>query len=192
VPVRPTIFHEHKIRVTQELSEQRAGLPSWPGGRLATTWSALIASRDVTESPNLLPLLIQVLAAFSKAKAKCWRRKTIPRSLLRSITGGGYSELRQAFPQRSPKPDLGLHGKKLAAELAPSAGDARSIYDSFQGRHGAEQVVTFYSYEAARDAAAGIDIVYQLHAGRTRTRYLQQGQSPLESLTFGTTPVTCG
>jgi hypothetical protein len=42
--------------------------------------------RTVTESPNLLPLLIQVLAAFSKSGGEVLERRSIPRSASSATT----------------------------------------------------------------------------------------------------------
>ena len=90
--------------------------------RLADTVSRrlLRKPRTVTESPNLLPLLIQVLAAFSKANGEVLE-EDIDSSLgfLRyDYPEAVYSELRKLFRQAlNENQDLGAMAKKLAAEL---------------------------------------------------------------------------
>jgi ABC-type multidrug transport system ATPase subunit len=149
--------------------------------------------RTVTESPNLLPLLIQVLAAFSKANGEVLEEE-IDSSLgfLRyDYPEAVYSELRKLFRQAlNENQDLGAMAKKLAAELSTERKVMLGVqlYDLIS-KAGMEQqqVVTFYSFMTQLGMAAqAIDIVYQLNAAEdTDKNIYQQGQSPLESLTFG-------
>src|SRR5476651_1635102 len=78
--------------------------------------------RTVTESPNLLPLLIQVLAAFSKSGSEVLEEE-IDSSLgfLRyDYPEAVYSELRKLFRQAlNEHQDLTVMATKLAAELNP-------------------------------------------------------------------------
>ena len=164
--------------------------------RLADTISRrlLRQPRTVTESPNLLPLLIQVLAAFSKANGEVLEEE-IDSSLgfLRyDYPEAVYSELRKLFRQAlNENQDLGAMAKKLAAELNTERKVMLGVqlYDLIS-KAGMEQqqVVTFYSFMTQLGMAAqAIDIVYQLNAAEeTDKNIYQQGQSPLESLTFGT------
>src|SRR5450631_3642272 len=82
---------------------------------------ALRKPRSVSEGPNLLPLLIQVLAAFSKANGEVLEEE-IDSSLgfLRyDYPEAVYSELRKLFRQAlNENQDLGVMAKKLAAELS--------------------------------------------------------------------------
>src|SRR6476619_275685 len=77
--------------------------------------------RTVTESPNLLPLLIQVLAAFSKTRGGEVLEEEIDSSLgfLRyDYPEAVYSELRKLFRQAlNEQQDLNAMAQKLAAEL---------------------------------------------------------------------------
>jgi ABC-type multidrug transport system ATPase subunit len=149
--------------------------------------------RTVTESPNLLPLLIQVLAAFSKANGEVLEEE-IDSSLgfLRyDYPEAVYSELRKLFRQAlNENQDLGVMAKKLAAELSAERKVMLGVqlYDLIS-KAGMEQqqVVTFYSFMTQLGMAAqAIDIVYQLNAAEDSDKNIyQQGQSPLESLTFG-------
>src|ERR1700760_2096134 len=164
--------------------------------RLADTVSRrlLRKPRTVTESPNLLPLLIQVLAAFSKANGEVLEEE-IDSSLgfLRyDYPEAVYSELRKLFRQAlNENQDLGAMAKKLAAELSTERKVMLGVqlYDLIS-KAGMEQqqVVTFYSFMTQLGMAAqAIDIVYQLNAAEDSDKNIyQQGQSPLESLTFGT------
>src|ERR1041385_3280428 len=81
---------------------------------------ALRKPRSVAESPNLLPLLIQVLASFSKADGVLLEEE-IDSSLgfLRyDYPEAVYSELRKLFRQALNEPqDLKAMAEKLAAEL---------------------------------------------------------------------------
>ena len=149
--------------------------------------------RTVTESPNLLPLLIQVLAAFSKSGTEVLEEE-IDSSLgfLRyDYPEAVYSELRKLFRQAlNEHQELTVMATKLAAELSPERKVMLGVqlYDLIS-KAGMEQqqVVTFYSFMTDLGVAAqAIDIVYQLNAAEeTDKAVYQQGQSPLESLTFG-------
>ena len=181
----------------KKLSEQPRGLPLLRRvRRLADNVSRrwMRKPRTVTESPNLLPLLIQVLAAFSKANGEVLEEE-IDSSLgfLRyDYPEAVYSDLRKLFRQAlNENQDLGVMAKKLAAELSTERKVMLGVqlYDLIS-KAGMEQqqVVTFYSFMTQLGMAAqAIDIVYQLNAAEDSDKNIyQQGQSPLESLTFGT------
>ncbi len=151
--------------------------------------------RSVTESPNLLPLLIQVLASFSKAGGKVLEEE-IDSSLgfLRyDYPEAVYSELRRFFRQAlNEQQDLNAMAQKLASQLSTERKMMLGVqlYDLIC-RAGMEQqqVVAFYSFMTNLGMGSqAIDIVYQLNASEEsesdKTVY-QQGQSPLESLSFG-------
>jgi len=149
--------------------------------------------RTVSEGPNLLPLLIQVLACFSKVDGEILEEE-IDSSLgfLRyDYPEAVYSELRKLFRQAlQEQQDLDVMAVKLAGQL----GEERKVmlgvqlYDLIAraGLH-QEQVIAFYSFMTKLGMAAqAIDIVYQLNATEgADTNVYQQGSSPLESLTFG-------
>ncbi len=149
--------------------------------------------RTVTESGNLLPLLIQVLAAFSKAGGEVLEEE-IDSSLgfLRyDYPEAVYSELRKLFRQAlNEQQDLAAMAQKLGAELSSERKIMLGVqlYDLIS-RAGMNQqeVVAFYSFMTQLGMAAqAIDIVYQLNASDDADKAVyQQGQSPLESLTFG-------
>jgi ABC-type multidrug transport system ATPase subunit len=146
------------------------------------------------ESPNLLPLLIQVLAAFSKSARGDVLEEEIDSSLgfLRyDYPEAVYSELRKLFRQALNEPqDLKAMAEKLATELTTERKIMLGVqlYDLIsKAGMDPQQVVQFYGFMTQLGMAAqAIDIVYQLNAADEKdTAVYQQGQSPLESLTFG-------
>ena len=149
--------------------------------------------RSVSEGPNLLPLLIRVLACFSKLNGKILEEE-IDSSLgfLRhDYPEAVYSALRKEFRQAlQEQPDLDSMAAKLNSQLSAD----RKILLGIQlwdlicraGQQG-DQVVAFYKFMAGLGMTAqAIDIVYQLNASdSTDPGVFQKGASPLESLTFG-------
>ncbi len=148
---------------------------------------------EPTENATLLPLLIQVLAAFSKAHGEVLEEE-IDSSLgfLRyDYPEAMYSDLRKLFRLAlNETQDLNAMALKLAGELSAERKVMLGVqlYDLIS-KAGMErsQVVTFYSFMTQLGMAAqAIDIVYQLNAAEDSDKGIyQQGQSPLESLTFG-------
>jgi ABC-type multidrug transport system ATPase subunit len=141
---------------------------------------AMRKPRSVSEGPNLLPLLIQVLASFSKADGVLLEEE-IDSSLgfLRyDYPEAVYSELRQLFRQA------------LYAQLSTDRKIMLGVqlYDLIsQAGLKQEQVVAFYSFMSQLGMAAqAIDIVYQLNASEDSDPSIyQRGASPLESVSFG-------
>ena len=155
---------------------------------------ALRKPRSVSEGPNLLPLLIQVLASFTKADGVLLEEE-IDSSLgfLRyDYPEAVYSELRQLFRQALyEQQDLAAMGQKLGAQLSTERKIMLGVqlYDLIsQAGLKKEQVVAFYSFMSQLGMAAqAIDIVYQLNASEDSDPSIyQHGASPLESLAFGT------
>src|SRR5881394_892152 len=155
---------------------------------------ALRKPRSVSEGPNLLPLLIQVLASFTKADGVIMEEE-IDSSLgfLRyDYPEAVYSELRQLFRQALyEQQDLAVMAQKLGAQLSTERKIMLGVqlYDLIsQAGLKQEQVVQFYSFMSQLGMAAqAIDIVYQLNASEDSDPSIyQRGASPLESLSFGT------
>ncbi len=156
---------------------------------------ALRKPRSVAEGPNLLPLLIQVLASFSKADGVLlvvvieaslgFLRYDYPETV--------YSELRQLFRQALyEQQDLSAMAQKLSAQLSTERKIMLGVqlYDLIsQAGLKQEQVVAFYSFMSQLGMAAqAIDIVYQLNASEDSDPSIyQRGASPLESISFGAT-----
>ena len=154
---------------------------------------ALRKPRSVAEGPNLLPLLIQVLASFSKADGVLLEEE-IDSSLgfLRyDYPEAVYSELRQLFRQALyEQQDLSVMAQKLSERLGTDRKIMLGVqlYDLIsQAGLKQEQVVAFYSFMSQLGMAAqAIDIVYQLNASEDSDPSIyQRGASPLESLSFG-------
>src|SRR3954447_18087352 len=155
---------------------------------------ALRKPRSVAEGPNLLPLLIQVLASFSKADGVLLEEE-IDSSLgfLRyDYPEAVYSELRQLFRQALyEQQDLSAMAQKLSAQLGTDRKIMLGVqlyYLISQAGLKQDQVVAFYSFMSQLGMAAqAIDIVYQLNASEhSDASVYQRGASPLESLSFGT------
>src|SRR5437868_1079113 len=155
---------------------------------------AMRKPRSVSEGPNLLPLLIQVLASFSKADGVLLEEE-IDSSLgfLRyDYPEAVYSELRQLFRQALyEQQDLAAMAQKLSTQLTTERKIMLGVqlYDLIsQAGLKQEQVVAFYSFMSQLGMAAqAIDIVYQLNASADSDPSIyQRGASPLESLSFGT------
>src|SRR6266436_7059722 len=154
---------------------------------------ALRKPRSVSEGPNLLPLLIQVLASFTKADGVIMEEE-IDSSLgfLRyDYPEAVYSELRQLFRQALyEQQDLSAMAQKLGMQLTTERKIMLGVqlYDLIsQAGLKQEQVVAFYSFMSQLGMAAqAIDIVYQLNASEDSDPSIyQRGASPLESLSFG-------
>ena len=154
--------------------------------------------QTIAESANLLPTLIQVLAAFTRVDGEMLEEE-IDSSLgfLRyDYPEAVYSELRKLFRQAlEQQQDLGAMATKLSTELS----DDRKIllgvqlYDLIT-RSGmkAEQVAAYHDFMGCLGMAAqAIDIVYQLNANeQAQAEFFHDGTSPLEALSFGD-PTTC-
>src|SRR6059058_5171113 len=149
--------------------------------------------RSVSEGPNLLPLLIQVLASFSKADGVLLEEE-IDSSLgfLRyDYPEAVYSELRLLFRQALyGQQDLSAMAQKLAASLSTDRKIMLGVqlYDLIsQAGLKQDQVVAFYSFMSQLGMAAqAIDIVYQLNASEDSDQQVyQRGASPLEAISFG-------
>src|SRR6516225_5497410 len=162
-----------------------------------TTWRRLARRhRAKSENRNLLPLLIQVLAGFSKVDGRILEEE-IDSSLgfLRyDYPEAVYSELRALFQKALNEPqDLAAMAKRLAEELSQDRKIMLGVqlYDLIS-RAGMqqEQVIAYYSFMSQLGMAAqAIDIVYQLNAADTAdSSVYQRGTSPLESIVFGDLP----
>jgi ABC-type multidrug transport system ATPase subunit len=154
---------------------------------------AMRKPRTVLESPNLLPLLIQVLAAFSKVNGIILEEE-IDSSLgfLRyDYPEAVYSELRKLFRQAlNEQHDLIAMAQKLSTQLTEERKIMLGVqlYDLISKTDtNREQITNFYAFMSALGMAAqAIDIVYQLNAAEDiDPAVFQRGASPLESLCFG-------
>ena len=149
--------------------------------------------QTIAESANLLPTLIQVLAAFTRVDGEMLEEE-IDSSLgfLRyDYPEAVYSELRRLFRQAlEQQQDLEAMATKLAVELS----DDRKILLGVQlfdliTRSGMkpEQVAAYHDFMGRLGMASqAIDIVYQLNANeQADAEFFHEGVSPLEALSFG-------
>ena len=174
---------------------QRVTPLAWRLRRRGRLWMrrAMRKPRSVAEGPNLLPLLIQVLASFSKADGVLLEEE-IDSSLgfLRyDYPEAVYSELRMLFRQALyEQQDLSAMAQKLAASMSADRKIMLGVqlYDLIsQAGLKQDQVVAFYSFMSQLGMAAqAIDIVYQLNASEDSDEQVyQRGASPLEAISFG-------
>lgn len=149
--------------------------------------------RGVTESPNLLPTLIKVLAAFARVDGELMEEE-IDSSLgfLRyDYPDAVYSELRQLFREAlHEKQDLEAIAQKLAGQLSMDRKILLCVqlYDLIsKAGLKQEQVVAYYSFMSQLGMAEqAIDIVYQLNTNEKGDQSIyQHGSSPLECVSFG-------
>ena len=157
---------------------------------------ALRRPRTVTESPNLLPLLIKVLAGFARVDGDLLEEE-IDSSLgfLRyDYPEAVYSELRQLFRQAlHEKQDLGAMARQLRNQLSEDRKILLGIqlYDLVhRAGMNTDNMAAYYSFmEQLGTASQAIDIVYQLNSDTPTPRgeFFEADSSPLEVITFGST-----
>src|SRR3984893_9621382 len=149
--------------------------------------------RRPTDGRNLLPLLIQVLAGFTKVDGRILEDE-IDSSLgfLRyDYPEAVYSELRALFKKALKEhQDLAHMAKRLAEEMPQDRKIMLGVqlYDLIaKAGMQQEQVIAYYSFMSQLGMAAqAIDIVYQLNAADAADPSIyQKGTSPLESIVFG-------
>src|ERR1700736_6533304 len=145
---------------------------------------------------NLLPLLIQVLAGFTKVDGRILEDE-LDSSLgfLRyDYPEAVYSDLRALFQKAlKEQQDLGLMAKRLAEEMPQDRKIMLGVqlYDLIaKAGMQQEQVIAYYSFMSQLGMAAqAIDIVYQLNAADAADPSIyQKGTSPLESIVFCDSP----
>jgi len=152
--------------------------------------------RRQPDDHNLLPLLIQVLAGFTKVDGRILEDE-LDSSLgfLRyDYPEAVYSDLRALFQKAlKEQQDLGLMAKRLAEEMPQDRKIMLGVqlYDLIaKAGMRQEQVIAYYSFMSQLGMAAqAIDIVYQLNAADTADPSVyQKGTSPLESILLGSEP----
>jgi len=150
--------------------------------------------RTVTEAPNLLPLLIQVLAGFARVDGDLLEEE-IDSSLgfLRyDYPEAVYSELRGLFRQAlREKPDLAAMARELSGKLSEDRKILLGIqlYDLVhRAGMNKDNMAAYYTFmEQLGMGAQAIDIVYQLNTNEPAERgeFFEAGTSPLEVIFFG-------
>jgi ABC-type multidrug transport system ATPase subunit len=154
---------------------------------------AMRKPRTVSESPNLLPLLIQVLAAFTKADGVI-AEEEIDSSLgfLRNdYPEAVYSELRQLFRQAlNEQHDLMAMGAKLSTQLSVDRKIMLGVqlYDLIaKAETNERQIAGYHAFMTQLGMATqALDIERLLGAASdVDPSFFQKGASPLELLCFG-------
>ena len=158
---------------------------------------AMRRPRTVAESPNLLPLLIKVLAGFARVDGDVLEEE-IDSSLgfLRyDYPEAVYSELRQLFRQAlHEKNDLSAMARELRGKLSEDRKILLGIqlYDLVhRAGMSTDNMAAYYSFmEQLGTASQAIDIVYQLNSDTPTPRgeFFESDSSPLEVITFGSGP----
>jgi ABC transport system ATP-binding/permease protein len=152
--------------------------------------------RRQPDDHNLLPLLIQVLAGFTKVDGRILEDE-LDSSLgfLRyDYPEAVYSDLRALFQKAlKEQQDLGHMAKRLAEEMPQDRKIMLGVqlYDLIaKAGMQQEQVIAYYSFMSQLGMAAqAIDIVYQLNAADAADPSVyQKGTSPLESILLGSEP----
>jgi len=152
--------------------------------------------RRQPDDRNILPLLIQVLAGFTKVDGRILEDE-VDSSLgfLRyDYPEAVYSDLRALFQKAlNEQQDLGQMAKRLAEEMPQDRKIMLGVqlYDLIaKAGMQQEQVVGYYSFMSQLGMAAqAIDIVYQLNAAdAVDPSVFQKGTSPLESIALGSAP----
>lgn len=150
--------------------------------------------RTVAEAPNLLPLLIKVLAGFARVDGRLLEEE-IDSSLgfLRyDYPEAVYSELRTLFRQAlQEKPDLTAMAHELRGRLSEDRKILLGIqlYDLVhRAGMNTDNMAAYYAFmEQLGTASQAIDIVYQLNSDAmpSRSEFFDANSSPLESVIFG-------
>ena len=158
---------------------------------------ALRRPRTVAESPNLLPLLIKVLAGFARVDGELLEEE-IDSSLgfLRyDYPEAVYSELRQLFRQAlQEKSDLSAMARELRGKLSEDRKILLGIqlYDLVhRAGMNTDNMAAYYSFmEQLGTASQAIDIVYQLNSDTPTPRgeFFEADSTPLEVIVFGSDP----
>jgi ABC-type multidrug transport system ATPase subunit len=156
-------------------------------------WRRLVGKPRPVEEQSLFPLVIQVLAGFSKSKDEVVEEEvdTVLGLLRHGFPGGVYEDMRRQFREAlGQQQDLNAMGDRLSRMLSAEQKVILGVqlYDiiarSDQSQH---QMPMFYSFmDRLGMASQAIEIVHQLQAGEKADSSISQtGELPLEVLTFG-------
>src|SRR5688572_19946278 len=156
-------------------------------------WRRLIGKRRSSEDQSLLPLVIQVLAAFSKSDGEVVEEEIdVVLGILRhGFPDAVYSDLRRQFREAlAQHQDVTAMAERLSKALQAEQKVMLGVqlYDLIS-RSGTvqKQMPDFYAFmDRLGMAAQAIEIVHQLQGGEKADQsFTQSGELPLEILTFG-------
>jgi ABC-type multidrug transport system ATPase subunit len=168
--------------------------PFRAAGRLFSRgWRRLSGRSRPAEDQSLFPLVIQVLAGFSKNEGEVVEEEvdTVLGLLRHGFPGGIYEDMRRQFREAlGQQQDLDAMGERLSRKLSPEQKIILGVqlYDIIARSDKSEQQMPgFYRFmERLGMAAQAIEIVHQLQAGEKADQAVaQSGELPLEVLTFG-------
>jgi ABC-type multidrug transport system ATPase subunit len=158
-------------------------------------WRRLAGRPRPAEEQSLFPLVIQVLAAFSKSQGQIVEEEvdTVLGLLRHGFPDAVYSDLRRQFREAlGQQQDVNAMADKLSRALKPEQKVMLGVqlYDIIARPDGGErvqQMPAFYTFmEKLGMAAQAIEIVHQLQGGDRADKSLAaNGELPLEVLTFG-------
>ena len=163
------------------------------GRLLSRGWRRLSGRSRPAEDSGLFPLVIQVLAGFSKNDGELVEEEvdTVLGLLRHGFPGGIYEDMRRQFREAlGQQQDLPAIGDRLTRMLTPEQKIILGvqIYDIIaRSDKNNQQMPAFYAFmERLGMAAQAIEIVHQLQAGEKADQAVaQSGDLPLEVLTFG-------
>ena len=163
------------------------------GRLLFRGWRRLAGRTRPPEDQSLFPLVIQVLAGFSKNEGEVVEEEvdTVLGLLRHGFPGGIYEDMRRQFREAlGQQQDLNAMGDRLARLLSPEQKIILGVqlYDIIaRSDKSSQQMPAFYGFmERLGMAAQAIEIVHQLQAGEKADQAVaQSGELPLEVLTFG-------
>ncbi len=165
-----------------------------PMGRFfGRIWRRLAGKERVREDQSLLPLVIQVLAAFSKSEGELVEEEvdSVLGLLRHGYPEGVYSDLKRQFRDAlGQQQDVDEMADRLSRALKPEQKVMLGVqlYDLIaQADEATQQMPAFYGFmDRLGMAAQAIEIVHQLQGGEKADKSLSAtGELPLEVLTFG-------
>ena len=156
-------------------------------------WRRLAGRSRPAEDQSLFPLVIQVLAGFSKNEGEVVEEEvdTVLGLLRHGFPGGIYEDMRRQFREAlGQQQDLNAMGDRLARVLSPEQKIILGVqlYDIIaRSDKNDQQMPAFYGFmERLGMQAQAIEIVHQLQAGEKADQSVApSGELPLEVLTFG-------
>ncbi len=156
-------------------------------------WRRLAGRKRPSEEQSLLPLVIQVLAAFSKSEGEVVEEEVdaVLGLLRHGYPGGVYSDLRRQFRDAlGQQQNVDEMADRLARVLGPEQKVMLGVqlYDLIaQAGKDQQQMPAYYGFmDRLGMASQAIEIVHQLQGGEKADKSLSQtGELPLEVLTFG-------
>ena len=156
-------------------------------------WRRLFGKPRPIEEPTLFPLIVQVLAGFSKNEGEVVEEEvdTVLGLLRHGFPGTVYEDMRRQFREALvQQQDLNAMAEQLSPMLSPEQKVVLGVqlYDIIaRSAKSEQQMPVFYGFmEHLGMAAQAIEIVHQLQAGEKADESVAPtGELPLEVLTFG-------